>query len=63
MERNFKKYPSRTAFQSKIEQHQPFMAQRSMLPETKTYLLQLEVSKGFAELKRIELRTLRLNQS
>ena len=39
------------------------MAQRSMLPETKTYLLQLEVSKGFAELKRIELRTLRLNQS
>ena len=50
MERNFKKYPSRTAFQSKIEQHQPFMAQRSMLPETKTYLLQLEVGKGFAEL-------------
>ena len=38
------------------------MAQRGMLPQTKTYLLQLEVSKGFVKLVQIELRTPHLNQ-
>ena len=38
------------------------MAQRGMLPQTKTYLLQLEVRKGFVKLVRIELRTPHLNQ-